>query len=88
MILEKKTLGIVGMGRIGQALADRARAFGMKIVYSNRNRLPAYLKRRCLLWKLQRHATKGGCSFIKCSTTPNIQVMNSDTIALMKKAPF
>ena len=33
-----KTLGIVGMGQIGAAVARRAHAFGMKIVYSNRNR--------------------------------------------------
>jgi glyoxylate reductase len=35
-----KTLGIVGMGRIGQAVAHRARAFGMDIRYHNRHRLP------------------------------------------------
>ncbi|MGB7374510.1 2-hydroxyacid dehydrogenase [Pontixanthobacter sp.] len=35
-----KTLGIIGMGRIGQAVAHRARAFGLKIVYHNRHRLP------------------------------------------------
>ena len=34
-----KRLGIVGMGRIGQALARRARAFGMSIHYHNRRRL-------------------------------------------------
>ncbi|KAL4797024.1 glyoxylate/hydroxypyruvate reductase [Aspergillus venezuelensis] len=33
-------LGIVGMGGIGQALARRARAFGMNIIYCNRSRLP------------------------------------------------
>ncbi len=36
-----KRLGIVGMGRIGQALAHRARACGMQIHYHNRSRLPA-----------------------------------------------
>ena len=39
--LSGKRLGIVGMGRIGQALAKRARACGMEIHYYNRTRLPA-----------------------------------------------
>ena len=34
-----QTLGIYGMGRIGQAVARRAVASGMKIIYCNRNRL-------------------------------------------------
>lgn len=34
-----KTLGIIGMGRIGQSLARRAVASGMEIIYHNRNRL-------------------------------------------------
>jgi hydroxypyruvate reductase len=33
-----KTLGILGMGRIGEAIAQRAQAFGMKIRYHNRSR--------------------------------------------------
>ncbi len=37
--LHGSTLGIIGMGRIGQALAHRAAAFGMKIQYWNRTRL-------------------------------------------------
>jgi len=36
-----KNLGIFGMGRIGQAVAKRARGFGMKIHYSNPHQLPA-----------------------------------------------
>ena len=35
-----KALGIIGMGRIGQAVARRARAFGLTIHYHNRHRLP------------------------------------------------
>ena len=35
-----KVLGIVGLGRIGQAVAFRARAFGLQIRYHNRHRLP------------------------------------------------
>jgi lactate dehydrogenase-like 2-hydroxyacid dehydrogenase len=37
-----KRLGIFGMGRIGQAVAKRARAFDMQIHYFNRQRLPAH----------------------------------------------
>jgi glyoxylate reductase len=35
-----KTLGIVGMGRIGRAVARRAAPFGLRLVYSQRTRLP------------------------------------------------
>jgi glyoxylate reductase len=39
MELRDRTLGIIGMGRIGQAFAHRARAFGMNIIYHNRTRV-------------------------------------------------
>jgi glyoxylate reductase len=45
MELRGKTLGILGMGNIGQRVAERARAFGMSILYSNRSRLPSDLER-------------------------------------------
>jgi lactate dehydrogenase-like 2-hydroxyacid dehydrogenase len=43
MQLTGKTLGILGMGKIGQKIATRARAFGMRIAYSNRRPLPESL---------------------------------------------
>lgn len=42
-----KTLGIVGMGRIGRAVAHRAVAFGMNIVYHNRHKLPDETEQKC-----------------------------------------
>lgn len=41
-----KTLGIIGMGRIGQSLARRAVASGMEIIYHNRNRLNESLEKQ------------------------------------------
>ena len=41
-----KTLGILGMGRIGQALARRAKASGMNIIYNNRHPLSADIEAR------------------------------------------
>ena len=38
--LEGKTIGILGMGRIGRAVAERIHPFGMRIIYNTRNRLP------------------------------------------------
>lgn len=45
MDLTGKTLGIVGMGRIGRAVADRARGFRMPILYHNRTRLSPDLEK-------------------------------------------
>ncbi len=41
------TLGIVGMGRIGQAIARRARGFEMKVIYHNRKRISPELETKC-----------------------------------------
>jgi gluconate 2-dehydrogenase len=47
MDVHGKTLGILGMGRIGQAIARRAYGFGMPVLYHNRSRLPQDIERDC-----------------------------------------
>ena len=44
------TLGIMGMGRIGRAVAQRARGFDMKVVYHNRTRLTPDLERGAVFY--------------------------------------
>ena len=53
MDVQGATLGIIGMGRIGQAVAKRARGFDMPVLYYNRTRLAPELERECNA----RHAT-------------------------------
>lgn len=45
--LHGSTLGILGMGRIGQGIARRASGFDMRVLYHNRSRLPADIERDC-----------------------------------------
>ncbi len=40
-----KTLGIIGMGRIGRAVAQRAKGFRMRIIYYDKNRLPEEIEK-------------------------------------------
>lgn len=48
------TLGILGMGRIGQAVARRAAGFDMRVIYHNRKRLPPQIETLCAA----RHVSK------------------------------
>jgi gluconate 2-dehydrogenase len=47
MDVQGATLGVIGMGRIGQAVARRARGFDMPVLYHNRTRLAPELEREC-----------------------------------------
>jgi lactate dehydrogenase-like 2-hydroxyacid dehydrogenase len=58
-----KTLGILGMGRIGQAMAQRARGFDMKIVYHARNRLPSEIEQGATHFS-DFHAMLPHCDFL------------------------
>jgi glyoxylate/hydroxypyruvate/2-ketogluconate reductase len=48
------TLGIIGMGRIGQAIARRARGFDMRVLYHNRSQLPAQEEERLGATRVER----------------------------------
>ena len=68
-----KRLGIVGMGRIGQAVARRARAFGLQIHYHNRKRisLPAEEKLDATYWdSLDQMLARMDIVSVNCPHTP------------------
>jgi len=54
--LRGKTLGIIGMGRIGQAVAARAQGFGMEVLYTSRTPKPIQSATQCSLEVLLRNA--------------------------------
>ena len=68
-----KRLGIVGMGRIGQALARRARAFGLSIHYHNRRRVAARIEEEleATYWEsLDQMLTRMDIVSVNCPHTP------------------
>ncbi|HYM32433.1 MAG TPA: D-glycerate dehydrogenase [Candidatus Cybelea sp.] len=68
-----KRLGIVGMGRIGQAVARRARAFGLSIHYHNRNRVHASIEQEleATYWEsLDQMLARMDIISINCPHTP------------------
>lgn len=80
-----KRLGIIGMGRVGQVVAKRARGFDMQIHYSNRRRLEpeqeAGATYHASVEELLPH-----CDFlsIHCPATPNTRhLMNAERISLL-----
>ena len=82
-----KTLGIVGMGRIGQALARRALASGMKIVYNNRTRLSAKLETTFQTKRLELSELLQTADVISLHTpltTETHHLINKESLQLMK----
>ena len=80
-----KRLGIIGMGRVGQVMARRARGFDMEIHYYNRHRLSAEIEAGAIyhadLSDLLPH-----CQFLSvhCPATPDTrQLLNAKRIALL-----
>jgi len=75
-------LGILGMGRIGGAVADRARSFGMKIHYFNRSRLKKILEKDAVYHKsLESLLSVSDFLSINCPSTKETKhIINEKTI--------
>ncbi|MGO1117168.1 2-hydroxyacid dehydrogenase [Rhodovibrionaceae bacterium A322] len=80
-----KRLGIFGMGRIGQAVADRARGFNMTIHYHNRSRLPAELEKGAIYHESPEDLLPHSDFLsLNCPATPETtDFINRDTINLL-----
>ena len=80
--LSESRLGILGMGRVGRAVADRARAFGMKIHYYNRSRLNKNLEKNAVYHKsLESLLSVSDFFSINCPSTKETKhIINNKTI--------
>ncbi|RYG90916.1 D-glycerate dehydrogenase [Loktanella sp. IMCC34160] len=83
-----RRLGILGMGRIGQAVARRARAFGMSVHYHNRRRLRPEIEEalEATWWEsLDQMVSRMDIISINCPHTPaTFHLMNARRLKLMK----
>lgn len=92
MRLRDKKLGVVGMGRIGQAVAERAKAFGVEIHYHNRSRLYEQQEKSlgATYWQsLDQMITQMDIISLNCPSTPDThQIMSARRISLMQKHAY
>ena len=81
--LTDNRLGILGMGRIGQALAERAKSFGMKIHYHNRKKLPPNLEKGAIYHESLKSLILVSDFFsINCPTTEETKkIINEETLS-------
>ncbi len=83
-----RRLGILGMGRIGQAVARRAAAFGMQIHYHNRKRLRSEIEEAvdATYWEsLDQMVARMDVISVNCPHTPSTyHLMNARRLKLMK----
>jgi len=85
--LHHSTIGIIGMGRIGQGIAKRALGFGMKVIYHNRNRLSEVDEKACgasYVSKEELLRTADHVILVVPYTPDNHHIIGAKELALMK----
>jgi glyoxylate reductase len=90
--LQGKRLGIIGMGRIGQAVARRAKAFGLQIHYHNRKPVHANIEREleATYWEsLDQMLARMDIVSINCPHTPaTYHLLSARRLKLMKPSAY
>ena len=83
--MSNKKLGILGMGRIGRAVARRAKGFGMEIHYHNRSKLSSVLEQGAIYHKsLKSLFSVSEFLSINCPATPEtIKIINKETLSYL-----
>ena len=87
MDLHHSTIGIIGMGRIGQGIAKRAFGFGMKVIYHNRSRLSPEDEKACGATYVSKEdllRTADHVVLVLPYTAQNHHTIGAPEIALMK----
>jgi phosphoglycerate dehydrogenase-like enzyme len=82
------TLGIVGLGEVGVLVVERARAFGMTIIYSNRTRLPVARERALDVSYRSLDALLADSDFVSAHASnigPNDRLIGRADFASMKR---
>ena len=87
-----KRLGIIGMGRIGQAVARRAKAFGLQIHYHNRRRVAAEVEQEleATHWEsLDQMLTRVDIVSVNCPHTPaTYHLLSARRLKLLKPSAY
>lgn len=87
-----KRLGIIGMGRIGQAVARRAKAFGLQIHYHNRKRAPVAIEQEleATYWEsLDQMLSRMDIISVNCPHTPaTYHLLSARRLQLLKPSAY
>ena len=86
-----KTLGIIGMGRIGRAVATRAAGFGLKVLYAGRHRLPAAAEKKLKARWVGKETLLRESDFVSVHvplTRETFHLVGPRELALMKPSAF